>query len=265
MPFSKAVKLEADFPYAYTLGIYVGKKFKTRTYVFNFERYSTEDVFELIRASITYDIRTLLDNKKFAVNAETVKFIGWAPLLEKKLLARLFPDAIVKAFNDGFELSLSRLTPEFEGKYFGVLKSQVAQNLDPDFVAIRHLEHDGALAALAGYLLASQISGKGKYYFPFEVKTLLKEIKEYSKEDVTRMAFLNDNPVLFKERKEKALELMREKQKVIKHMQANEKLVNRLSDLEQEKTVEMIIKDLKEENTDLQSKKEKMEKEFDNM
>lgn len=76
MPFSKAVKLEADFPYAYTLGIYVGKKFKTRTYVFNFERYSTEDVFELVRASITNDIRTLLDNKKFAVNAETVKFIG---------------------------------------------------------------------------------------------------------------------------------------------------------------------------------------------
>lgn len=265
MPFSKAANLQSDFPYAYTLGIYRGKKFKTRTYVFNFERISTDEIVEVLRVNIIKDIRDILDNKTFTVNADTVKFIGWAPHLEKKIIGQLFKDAIVSAFNQGFELSLSRLTPEFEGNYFEVLKSQVRQNLSPKFIEMRNLNHDGALAALAGYLLCMQIKGKGKFYFPFEVKSLIKEIKEYSKEDVTRMAFLNDNQALFDQRRDKALELLRDKQKVIKHIQANEKLVKRLSDLEQAKTIEMIVKDLEDETTNLKSKREKIEKDFDNM
>lgn len=266
MPFSREIDLPSDFPYAYTLGIYKGKKFKTRTFIFNFQKDNVEDIRDILRSNIVFDIRTLLENKEFRVNPNTVKFIGWSPILEKKILNGVFTGIEVDALNKGFEISLSRLTPEFEGEYFMVLKTQVLNSLDKDFIERRNLMHDGALAALSGYILKCQAANfEGKYFMNIDTRTLLREIREYSEDDVLRMAYLNDNRNVFDERRDKAQQLITDKQRLIKEINKLQHLTNSLTNIDKEATVEVVISDLQKNLKKLVKEKEKVEKEFDNI
>lgn len=266
MPFSREAQIADEFPYAYTLGIYVGNKFKTKTFVFNFQQDSVNDIYDVLRNYISRDIKGILGNKNQSINKSSVKFIGWSPILEKKILNKVFPGFDVSPLNKGFELSLSRLTPEIKDNYFVMTKKLIARHMDAEFIKRRNLDHDGAVAALAGYLLYSAVMPeKGKFYFDYDMKTLVGEIKKYSKEDVTRMAFLNDNRALFDKRKEKALKTLADKQVIIKSLDRAERLSHSLATMDQEKTIEVALKELKAEITKLKEEKSKLEKDFENI
>lgn len=266
MPFSREAKVVDEFPYAYTIGIYVGKKFKTKTYIFNFQKDSVNTVNEVLRVQLSKDIRAIIDNPKQPITKSAIKFVGWSPILEKKILAKVFPGFEVNPLNKGFELSLSRLTPEIKDNYFVETKKLIAQHMEEDFIKRRNLDHDGAVAALAGYLLYTSVNtAEGKYYFNYDMKTLLNEVKKYSKEDVTRMAFLNDNRALFDKRKDKALSTLSEKQRIIKDIDRVDRLTRSLSTIDKEKTIEVTLKELKEELAKLKEEKIKLEKEFENI
>lgn len=264
-PFSKVAKMTDDFPYAYTLGIYVGKKFKHKTFIFNFQNYAVENIFDILKYQITHDVRSLLDKKDFVINEKTTQFIGWAPYLEKKILENIFKDVEVTAFNKGFDLSITRLTSEFKTEYFTELKRLVKANINPDFISKRHLLNDGALAALAGYLLYAQVHPQKEYFFEFNVKNLVEEVRAYSKDDVLKIAFLNDNPQIFNDRKNKALNLVQEKQSLIKKMHNNSRLINRLEGFDSRMTIEMVIKELEIGNDELEKNRKDIEDKFDNI
>ena len=44
-PFSYDLNIKNDLPYAYSIGIHVGKKFKTRTTIINFNNISTDGIY----------------------------------------------------------------------------------------------------------------------------------------------------------------------------------------------------------------------------
>ena len=189
-PFSFDLKVQDDLPYAYTLGLYVGKKFKISTKIINFNEISIDNIFEHIRLDIISKIRKMLDNKTFGVNKDSVEFIGWAPNLEKQILNKALTGCKVKNMLKGQSLSLSALTKKAFSieNYFPSFRKAVNKDLDEKFIQRRGLDQDGSLAALAGYqLLMHSKNKKGKYSVDINTSTLVKEIIQYSKDDVKRM------------------------------------------------------------------------------
>ncbi len=265
-PFSKHANLIENFPFAYTLGIFRGKKIKTKSYVFNFEKDDVDNVFPIIKKQIIKDIRNLLTNKRFQINEKTTKFIGWAPHLEVKILSNVFRDIEVDKLNKNHDLSLERLTPEIKGEYFKNLQQMVKKNLKSNFIEKRISGASGALAALAGYLLYSKVdSGVEKYTFEFSARELIKEIKRYSRDDVTRMMFLKQNMNLYHKREQKALEIITKKQKIIRSIIKRKKLLSELKKLSPDKTIGEIKEETQKNINKLTTEKEKIDDKLDNL
>ena len=153
-PFSHNLKIRNDTPYAYSLGIHVGKKFIHRTKILDFNKVDISDLDERMRLYIIDDIRDILNKRSFAVNRKTIEFISWAPNLEKKILSKCFKGIKVSDQVKGHQISLTTLTKEeFNGEYFELLKKEVNKKIGIEFIKKRGLNKDGALAALAGYQL----------------------------------------------------------------------------------------------------------------
>ena len=260
-PFSYDLNIDNDFPFAYSIGIYKNKKFITKTTIINFNKIDSSKIYEFIRKNISKKIREILQNKNFQVNSESISFIGWVPNLEKKILFKSFKGVEVIDQSKGKCLSLSKLTePEFkEIIYFKELKKEVNKNLDPIFIQKRGLNLDGALAALAGYQLFIYAFNKdAKWKINIDIQTLIKEIYEYSKDDVKRMFVLYKNPFVFTKRSEKLVKYNMEKQ--IIHRKINKlntflKLLNECSKLD---TIEFTINNVGEKINDFKKEIENL-------
>ncbi len=95
--------------------------------------------------------------------------------------------------NDNAHLSLKIITSSIipTNRYFENFRKDAISHIEPKFYKSRGLEHDGALAALAGYvLLHIQTKRTGKFFFATNEKKLLEEIKAYSLDDVKRMEII---------------------------------------------------------------------------
>lgn len=266
LPFTRKTTIEQNFPFAYTLGFYVGKKFKTRTFIFNFQKNHLDHVKDIMRQNIISDIRHLLNQKTFQVTKDSIEFVGWNPTLERKILGRIFPHFTVNSLNKGVELSLSRLTHEITNNYFSYFKKIINNQIDAKLIVRRGMDQDGAIAAFAGYLLyASVHDQRNKYVIDFNLEILLQELRRYSREDVTRMHFLNSHPQLFNKRKEKALLLIKQKNKLKSQINQKEKLLKLINKFDGKKTVKQINEEIKKELSGLNSQKIIAEKEFENI
>lgn len=266
MPFSREIKIDKDFPFAYTLGIYVGKKLKVRTFIFSFIREDIARIHDYLRINITRDIRTLLKDNTFKINPTTVEFIGWAPHLEKTILNNVYKSVPVIDLNEGQDVSLSRITPDIKDNYFPELRKLVEQNLDKEFIITRGLNQDGALAALAGYLLYCQGKNnkEGKYYFDFDPAVMIKELTMYSQDDVYRMGFIVENPELFAQRKKEFFIDLEKKNALIKQISKTRKTIDNLNALNPQDTVEVSIKKVNKDLKVLESELEKINSKFAN-
>lgn len=104
-------------------------------------------------------------------------------------------EVLVVDQNSSNQLSLKLITSAEirTDKYFENFRATAIKNIQPKFYKSRGLEHDGALAALAGYiLLHTQTKRTGKFFFEMNEKVLLDEIKAYSLDDVLRMALIEE-------------------------------------------------------------------------
>lgn len=265
-PFSRDAKLESNFPFAYTMGIYIGKKFKTCTFVFNFHNYSAEAIDQILHRQIIHDIRYLLKRKTFIINNKSIEFVGWNPNLEKKIIANIFPDFTVSSLNKGMELSLSRLTPEIPNDYFEYLKKIATEQIGQKTLMQKTIERHGAVAAYAGYLLhAFEHNVKGKFVIDGDKKIILNELRNYSRDDVMRMAFLNSHPEIFKKRRDKAYALIKSKNSLKNQINKKERFLKTLKTFNLKKTGNQICQEINNELTTLDKKKTLLEKEFDNI
>ena len=260
-PFSKELKLDNDFPYAYTIGIKRGKQFKTKTSILNFNHVSEEDVFQFIRVDIIEKIHALIKLKGFKINKETIEFVGWAPNLEKKILAKSFEGIEVKDLAKGASISLSNLTnANFNNKkYFSTIRKDMTKSLKPDFITRRGLDQDGAIASLAGYLLFSDARNlSGKFSVDTNIGSLIKDLLEYSKDDVLRMHFLNSNPKIFNERKKALEEINKEKSILAKKKSRLKSFLNNLENYDADSKVSDVTTLIKKELIKLDKKKKKL-------
>lgn len=260
-PFSHKLKVNNDLPYAYSIGIHKGKKFKTKTTVVNFNKVSKDDVFEFIRFDISDKLKELTGNKNFKINKDSVTFIGWAPILEKKILSQSFKGIEVIDQAKGESISLSTLTnKEYKDVvYFKTLKKEVNEKLDKEFIERRGLGHDGALAALAGYeLYRSAMNIKSKWPISIDIRELVKEIVDYSKDDIVRMSFLSLNSNVFDKRKRELLKVNADKQRLSRQMNKLRNTIKSLESFDQEMNVSEALKIT-------QDKLEKLKKEKDNL
>lgn len=260
-PFSHKLKINNDLPYAYSIGIHSGKKFKTKTTIINFNKTSVDNVFEFIRMDIIENIRDLISNKNFKVNKDSTVFVGWAPNLEKKILNKSFKGIRVIDQAKGDSISLSKATSEEfkEKEYFIELKKEVKKRVDEKFIQKRGLHIDGALAALAGYeLLRSAQNKKGEWDIQLPTKTLIGEIIEYSKDDVVRMSFLHNNPGLFTKRKEEIIESNKKKSSISKTIVRLNNLVKILKTVDPEIKAKDLIEDSEKKLIELKKVKDNL-------
>ena len=260
-PFSHKLNINFDLPYAYSIGIHVGKKFKTKTTIINFNNISVEGVFEFIRLDITEKVRHIVDNPNLKVGRDSIEFIGWAPNLEKKILSKSFRGVEVIDQLKGESLSLSTLTSqEFSSKkYFIELRKEVNKKIDHEFIKRRGLELDGALAAFAGYeLFRSATNSKKEWDININVLTIIKEVIEYSKDDIERMSFLHRNPAIFSKRKNELIIKNKEKQVLSRKINKLNSFIHSLENLDKDMTIEIALKESLEKIKELKKIKDNL-------
>lgn len=257
-PFSRELGLDNDFPYAYTIGIKKGKQFKTKTSILNFNHVSEEDVYQFIRVDIIEKIHDILKLKTFLINKDTVEFVAWAPNLEKKILSKSFQGFEVKDLAKGESMSLSALTnDDFKMQtYFPTIRKDMKKTLSEKFIERRGLNQDGAIAALTGYLLFADARNiKGKFDVDTNIRSLINELIEYSKDDVLRMCFLASNPTKFNQRKIAWKELNEKKIVLARRANKLNSLLRTIGEYDSEKTIHEITQEI-----DLELKKISKEK-----
>ena len=254
-PFSRVGEIKRDMPYAYTLGIYKGKTFKTRTFIFNFNNESIEDVDQIMRTQILRDTRTLLANRTFKINKETSQFVSFAPVLEKKVLRTIYHGVSIYDISFGKQISLSNATASFipSGNYFIEFKQWVDKNIEQSFISKRGLVHDGALASLAGHiLLVDALNMDSRFYTAkIDIRILVKEIAEYSRDDVVRMKYINDDPKGFLETAVKVEKILKEKNAARKRLRKLENVKSYISENKETKDVKALSKELEVEIEEL--------------
>jgi len=262
-PFNRELGLTSDFPYAYSLGIYSGKQFKTETYVFNFSKENTEDIFEILRVNISRDIKRLTGKKSFVVNPKTIEFISYAPSLEKRILNKVYKGVKLTDISKGAMISLSQATEKYikKDEYFDYLRGYVEKNVEERFYEKRGLVHDGAIAAVAGYYLyMSAHNKKGRFNKqPLDIKTLIKELVTYSKDDVVRMKYIEENKEEFFEVAKVRKKNILKRNKLSTEARNIDKTVNFLKTQDQELTVEFLLKELKKQAKGINKKIDDLE------
>lgn len=258
-PFSYDAKLSEDLPSAYSIGVFSGKKFKVKSTIINFNKINDENINEFIRLDIISKVKQMIGNKDFSINRETVEFVAWASNLEKRFLSKIFKGIAVKDMVKGVSLSLNTLTSDvFDAEnYFVYLKKIMQENLDQKFIKKRGLDKaDGALAALAGYLLYTKSRNiKGKYTFDFDTKNLMDEFRHYSLDDVRRMGWLYENPNEYHERKIKLIETHAKNLKIIREISNIKKTLNTIEKFDKKMTVSDLNKRLNNKLIELEKQK----------
>lgn len=258
-PFSYKLRIPNDTPYAYSLGIHVGKKFIHRTKVLDFNKVDVTDLDDRMRLYIINDIRDILSKRTFAVNKNSIEFVSWVPNLEKKILSKCFKGIKVIDQVKGKQVSLTALTKEeFKGEYFELLKKEVNNKLGSEFIEKRGLNKDGALAAIAGYQLyadARNIEKKWDIHIP--IRTLLKEIRLYSADDVIRMSWLELNNAEFVKRVKDQVEINVERQKDSRTLFKLNAAISMLKKADQKLTIAEVLEFKEKERQVLLDKKNK--------
>ncbi|PAK21279.1 hypothetical protein CJJ23_02940 [Mycoplasmopsis agassizii] len=207
-PFNK----DNWLPFAYSMGTYVNsktkgeKEWKIITTMIDFSRLSDQN-------SIIREVRRCLINdlKKWfgRVDEELLFFKGFAPQLEKKILAQVMPLSSIESVFEFDNIKLSLLTKESNrASYFPYLKSLVKEKFNEKTIKSIRLNQDGALAAYAGALLYSQSRNIfNRFYMEFDHEKLLEEFLTYSEEDVQRMRYIVDNFEKVSERAQRILKI----------------------------------------------------------
>lgn len=257
-PFNREIKLKQDFPYAYSIGIFSGKRFKTKTFVFNFSKDDVESIEDILRINILRDLRSLLGKSRFMINKETVKFISYAPALEKKILFKVYKGIKVEDISKGAMISISQATAEYLDKehYFEYLKEYVGKNVEPRFFEKRGLAHDGAIAAIAGYYLYMTAHNKRGNFLKedIDIRTVVKELVAYSKDDVERMKFIEANKEdFFAKAKVRKTNILK-RNKLSSEARNIDRTVDFLETQKQGLTVEVLIKELKKQHKGINKK-----------
>ena len=195
--FARLINLPSGTPFAYTLGLLNEKnQFETKTFVMDFTMHNTlTSIWIILRKFIIQDINKI--NKH--VNIKNIIFIGHNPDLETKCIKRLFPENETKPLISQKNISLSKLTAKYiTDNYFSKLKKIIKMNYSDDLVLNQMLDRNGAIASFAGYwLYTNSIKNlkpkdkRTKYYLALDKKSLLRELKAYSEDDVKRMIYIN--------------------------------------------------------------------------
>ncbi|MGL6124929.1 MAG: hypothetical protein ACRC1F_00355 [Metamycoplasmataceae bacterium] len=164
-------------------------------------------IFNDFAKSLISNINELIGNKE-EVNFDQINFIGWNPSLEKQLLGSIFKrsvpvDSLIQTCLDENvvslkrEVSLSKVTKKGykEKKYFSKFKEEIGKNFTPEEIRKYNLNHDGAVASYAGFVLYNILNKtrKTKYHIYMNSKLLESELREYAVDDINRMYYFVDN------------------------------------------------------------------------
>ncbi|QJR43901.1 DUF2779 domain-containing protein [Mycoplasma miroungirhinis] len=191
-PFARFIKIENSTPYCYTLGLENEHGiFKSHTYVINFRNY--KKIYEILRLHIKKDIKKV--NPQIKIN--DVEFVGHNPVLENKCLNKLFPKNKVLPLISQQTISLSILTrKQFKKEYFVQIKEIINTKSTHNVFKNRILSNNGAIASYVGFLLYckdNNFETKKHYYIDIDKQLLIKELKEYSHDDVWKMQYVNEH------------------------------------------------------------------------
>ena len=229
-PFARLLNLPSGTPYAYTIGLLNDKnEYETKTFIMNFAMHnSLNSIWSILKKFIITDIVRI--NKK--LNLKDIVFVGHNPVLETKCIKKIFPNNHVKALIDNQDVSLSKLTGKtFNANYFPKIKKILTSKIEQFPMFKQMIEKNGAIASFAGYWLYTNSltnlranDKRLKYYIDIDKKLLLKELKNYSKDDVNKMIYVIE---LEKEQLDfliKEVSLKRDLLKTIKALNFNENL-----------------------------------------
>lgn len=207
-----------SFPFAYSVGLYRNGKFYTKTYVHDFKKDGTEDIFTTLRTKIREHVRALLRDKKFNINSLNSRFIGYSTHYEYRILSRAFKKVEIFDISHGKQISLTNAT-SYKVKnntYFPYFRSIIKEH--PYYLRVTKNGRDisdGHLASWAGHLIAtSELKEKSQFSdFRFNKRKLVRDLKLYSKDDVNRMQIINEDLETFLERANKVQKIIEEKSK----------------------------------------------------
>lgn len=262
----KLNKSFSQIPLSYTIG-YRNKQNEIRTIfeIFDFKKRKLSSdndfvniILEDFSKSLIYNINKLIQRKD-AVKMNEINFIGWNPSLEKQLLDSIFKrnvpinSLIWTCFDESVisikrEVSLSKITKKGykEKKYFVKFREEINKTLSAEDIKKYNLNHDGAIASYAGFVLYNIVTKtkKTKYHIYMDSDLLVEELKEYALDDINRMYYFLDNL-------SEAKNMMR-KLKIAdglkKEMNKNAKLLDLLSSYNPNIKVKDLIKKLEKEN-----------------
>ncbi|MGX9340636.1 hypothetical protein [Mycoplasma sp. 4044] len=232
-PFAKMIGLKSGTPYCYTLGIKNNfNVIKTHTFVSDFKK---SDYMKVMREAIIRDINRI-DN---TIKMSEVIFVGHNPVLEKKIIKELFPNNEVKPLLSHATVSLDLIThKDFNQPYFTEVRNAILSNTKNNVLENKFV-HDGSLASFVGCLLFCMQKQRKipfkRYNLEISRQTVLKELKQYSKDDVLKMFWID-------ERRDDIDEMI----KLLNHKKEFLKLLNQFQ-LEDS----MTIKELKEKIWDI--------------
>lgn len=188
-PFSSWLNLKIhDWPYAYTIGIFDNNQWKIATKLFIVKK----RVYRRVRILLTRDIAKLTGSHATDINFDNVTFIGWNPILEKKILTKAFSENIqVKNLNPRDNQSLTTLSNRYVKKrsYFRTFLQVIVKNTEYLKMLNKRRFNTGLIAAIAGYFLFCQKFNlhNNRNYHECQINKLREEIKIYSADDVHRM------------------------------------------------------------------------------
>ncbi|MGL5590643.1 MAG: hypothetical protein ACRDCH_01025 [Metamycoplasmataceae bacterium] len=204
-----------QIPLSYTIG-YRNKKNEIITIfeIFNFDQknlplnnnlviFIIDDFYK----SLTINIKKLI-KKRGPLDIGEINFIGWNPSLEKQLLEAIFRRPVTvnslvrNCFDDETvslkrDISLSKVTKKgfIRKQYFPKFRNEISNILTAEEIRKYNLNHDGALASYAGFVLYNILkkTRKTKYHIYMNLKILQDELKDYALDDINRMYYFVDN------------------------------------------------------------------------
>lgn len=267
-PFNREFNAKEDWPFAYTLGCYIGKTFKTKTHVINFGLIKPRSAKEITVHEINFhlsqriekDVKALTKINEF--NKDSIEFVAWSGELERNILNRYYPSILVKDLNTDAHLPLKRITSDeiSSASYFKTFREDAIKNVRPGFYEARGLKDDGAMAALAGYILfLNQTKKEGKYNFKTDINKLMAELTEYSKDDVLRMKIVNDKGQAWMNSQSKIhkqrIETINKSSRIVSR---NARMINDLKSFDQKISVSELVKILEKEAKEASAELEKI-------
>lgn len=228
-PFARLLNLPSGTPFAYTLGLLNDKnQFEVKTFIMDFKMHnSLVSIWTILRKFIMSDIKKI--NSKVDIN--NVIFIGHNPVLETKCIKKLFPNNLVKPLIENQTVSLSKLTAKvFKEIYWKKTKKIFAGDEYKETIFKNMSDSNGAIASFAGYwFYVSSLKNlrsndkKLKYFIKLDRKTLFRELRNYSKDDVNKMIYVEQHPEELKSLM-KELNVKKELLKSIKTLKLDNKL-----------------------------------------